>query len=127
MRTELARFAVVGAVGFCVDAGIMQLLFSAAGWSPFLARAVSFPAALAATFALNRAWTFRALRLPLAHAYGAYGAIQVIGAVINLSVFSLCLLLVPALRAWPVVALALGAGVSLLFNFYATRSLVFRA
>ena len=126
MRAELARFAAVGAIGFVVDAAVLQLLVSVASWSPFAARAVSFPVALACTFTLNRLWTFRGLRLPLARAYGAYGAIQVVGALISLFVFSACVVLAPPLYERPVIALGIGAAVSLLFNFYATRSVVFR-
>ena len=125
MAGQLARFAVIGAIGFAVDGSILHLLTSQADWSPFAARALSFPPALTATFLLNRFWTFRGLRLPAAHAYGAYTLIQVIGALINLAVFSLCVLLVPALYHWPLIALATGAGVSLLFNFFASRRLVF--
>lgn len=117
---------MVGAVGFVVDAAVLQTLVSAAGWSPFAARAVSFPVALAVTFTVNRSWTFSGLKLPLGRAYGAYGAIQSIGALINLAVFSLCVLLAPALYERPVIALGIGAAVSLLFNFYATRRVVFR-
>lgn len=117
----------MGAVGFLVDAAVLQLLVSAAGWSAFAARALSFPAALTATFLLNRAWTFGALRLPAARAYGAYGVIQALGALINLAVFSACLLAAPALYERPVVALGIGAIVALLFNFAAARRLVFRA
>jgi putative flippase GtrA len=127
LSAELARFAAVGAVGFIVDASVLQLLVSAASWSPFAARAVSFPVALTCTFALNSVWTFRALRLPLARAYGTYGVIQIAGALINLFVFSACVLLAPPLYERPVIALGIGAAVSLLFNFYATRSVVFRA
>jgi len=126
VRAQLARFAAVGAAGFAVDAAVLQSLVSAAGWSPFAARAVSFPVALACTFALNRAWTFQGLRMPLARAYGAYGAIQIVGALINLGVFSICLLLAPVLYQRPVIALGIGAAVSLAFNFYATRRVVFR-
>jgi putative flippase GtrA len=127
VRAQLARFAVVGAVGFAVDAAVLQLLVGAAGWSPFSARAVSFPAALSATFLLNRAWTFAALRMPAARAYGTYGVIQALGALINLAVFSICLLAAPPLYERPVIALGIGAIVALLFNFAASRRLVFRA
>jgi putative flippase GtrA len=127
VRAQLARFALVGAVGFGVDAALLQLLVGAAGWSPFAARAVSFPAALSATFLLNRAWTFGALRMPAGRAYGTYGAIQALGALINLAVFSACLLAAPLLYERPVVALGIGAIVALLFNFAASRRLVFRA
>lgn len=121
-----ARFAVVGTVGFAVDAGVLQLLVGLAGWSPFAARVVSFPAALTATFVLNRAWTFGALRMPPVRAYGAYGVIQTLGAALNLCVFSICLLAVPALYQRPVIALAIGSVVAMIFNFYASRRLVFR-
>jgi putative flippase GtrA len=122
----LTRFAFVGVVGFAVDAGVLELLVGLAGWSPFAARAVSFPAALTATFALNRAWTFRALRMSPIRAYGAYGVIQTIGALLNLVVFSVCLLAVPGLYERPVIALAIGSGVAMIFNFHASRRLVFR-
>jgi putative flippase GtrA len=118
---------VVGVVGFAVDASVLQLLVSAAAWSPFTARAVSFPAALTCTFALNRAWAFGGLRMPVMQAYGAYGAIQLVGAFINLLVFSLCLFLVPSLYDRPVIALGIGAAIALVFNFYASRRVVFRA
>lgn len=126
MRSELARFAVVGAVGFAVDAGVLQLLVAAAAWSPFAARALSFPVALTSTFILNRIWTFQGLRMSTARAYGAYGAIQLVGALINLLVFSICVLLAPSLYERPVIALAIGAGVAMLFNFYTSKRLVFR-
>jgi putative flippase GtrA len=122
----LTRFAVVGTVGFAVDAGVLQLLVGLAGWSPFAGRVVSFPAALTATFVLNRAWTFPALRMSPVRAYGAYGVIQTIGALINLFVFSVCLLAVPSLYQRPVIALAIGSGVAMLFNYCASRRLVFR-
>jgi putative flippase GtrA len=51
--------------------------------------------------------------------------IQIAGAIINLLVFSVCVLLVPALYGWPLIALAIGAGASLVFNFAASRRLVF--
>jgi putative flippase GtrA len=119
------RFACIGAIGFAVDAAVLQLLVSAGGWSPFAARAVSFPVALTCTFLLNRAWTFRSLRMSAGRAYGAYGAIQAIGALLNLAVFSFCLLLAPPLYERPVIALGIGALVTLFFNFYASRKLVF--
>ena len=122
----LTRFAVVGTVGFAVDAGVLQLLVGFAGWSPFVARVISFPAALTATFVLNRAWTFRALRMSPIRAYGAYGVIQTLGAVLNLLVFSVCLLAIPVLYQFPVIALAIGSIVAMIFNYYASRRLVFR-
>ena len=125
MAWKLARFAVIGIVGFGIDASVLHLLVTQAGWSPFTARTLSFPPALTATFLLNRSWTFRALRLPPAQAYGAYTIIQLVGALLNLLVFFLCVLLVPILYDWPLIPLAIGAGAALVFNFTASRRLVF--
>jgi putative flippase GtrA len=126
VRSELLRFAVVGGVGFVVDAGVLHLLVSGAGWSPYTARAVSFPLALGSTFFLNRAWTFQGLRTSALRAYGIYTVVQAIGALLNLFIFLLCLLVAPPLHDRPVIALAVGAGIALVFNFWATRNLVFR-
>lgn len=122
----LPRFAVVGTIGFIVDAGVLHLLVAFGAWSPFAARVVSFPAALTATFVLNRVWTFGALRMSPIRAYGAYGVIQTVGAALNLLVFAVCLLAMPSLYELPVVALAIGSIVAMLFNYYASRRLVFR-
>lgn len=111
-----------------VDAAVLQALVSLAAWSPYPARLVSFAFAVSATFALNRLWTFGARTVRSATAaYGKYLAVQIIGALINLAVFTLCLLAVPRLREWPVVALAAGSAVALAFNFLAARVLVFTA
>ena len=126
MNAELLRFAVVGTVGFLVDGGVLQLLVSAADWSPFVARVVSFPAAFTATFMLNRLWTFHGLRMSTGRAYGAYGAIQLVGALINLAVFYACVLIEPRLYERPLVALAIGSGMAMLFNYHASRRVVFR-
>ena len=94
----------MGTVGFLVDGGVLQLLVSAADWSPFVARVVSFPAAFTATSMLNRLWTFHGLRMSTGRAYGAYGAIQLVGALINLAVFNACVLIEPRLYERPLVA-----------------------
>ena len=125
--SQLPRFVVVGAVGFLIEAVLLHMLATRAGWSPYAARAVSFPLAVSATFALNRAWTFRGhLRGAAFPAFGGYLTIQLIGAAINLFVYVLAIELFEPLRALPVLALAFGAAAGLVFNFSASRALVFR-
>ena len=127
LREEFRRFAAVGAIGFVVDGALLQLLVSAAGWSPLTARLVSFPVALTVTFLLNRRWTFGRHQAPRAlQSYGAYTVVQIAGALINLAVFSACVATVAAMREWPLVPLAIGAGVALVFNFFASRWFAFR-
>ena len=60
--SRFLRFALVGVVGFVVDAGVLQALITLAGWGPIAARAVAVPVALFATWLLNSTVTF-----PLSH------------------------------------------------------------
>lgn len=123
---DLQRFGLVGGIGFVVDASVLQILVSQAHWSPYSARGLSFGLAVTVTFALNRLWTFRHRRISSkTAAYARYFLVQGTGALINLAVFYLCLSLVPFLQAWPIVALAIGSAVALLFTFNASRHLVF--
>lgn len=57
--------------------------------------------------------------------YVSYVVVQVIGATINLLVFVVVIEFVKPLRSIPVIPLAMGAGVALLFNYAASRRFVF--
>lgn len=58
-RSQLARFAAVGAGGYLVNLTVFTLIRHAAGDS-LLASASAFAAAVAHNFAWNRRWTFTA-------------------------------------------------------------------
>jgi putative flippase GtrA len=126
---ELLRFAVVGAIGFVVDAGILTWLVSLLAWNVYAARAVSFGVAVFVTWLVNRSWTFaRKGAAAVAHAgaeYARYLTVQVIGALANLGVFVAALAVWPRLVAYPVVPLAIGAVAGLLVNFVGARTWVF--
>ncbi len=123
---RLPGFAVVGAVGFIVDAGLLTTLISGFGMNHYAARAVSFTAAVSVTWYLNRRWVFDRKAVAMTPGeYSAYVAVQVIGALINLLVFVLLIELRPQLLDLPVIPLAIGAAAGLLFNFTASSLLVF--
>lgn len=123
---EALTFAVVGSIGFAVDAGTLALLFHALGWGHYPARAASFLLAVSVTWHLNRTWTF-------AHRtsgnrrreYAVYFLVQTLGAGLNVGVYATCLALSDTMRVWPVLALALGSIAAMAFNFAATRHLAF--
>ena len=122
----LPRFVLVGAIGFLVDAGILTALVNGLGAGHYAARAVSFTAAVTATWTMNRRWVFETIATrKRSREYTSYLIVQAIGAVINLSVFVTTIELVPELAEAPVVPLAIGAAVALLFNFSASRRFVF--
>lgn len=129
LSPSLLRFGVVGATGFAVDAGAMQLLASLAGLSPLAARAVSFPLALTVTWALNRAWTFETgrSRSPAAQ-YPRYVAVQVAGFLLNYAVFAALVLMhgnATGAGLFALLALAVGALVSLTATYTLSHKLVF--
>ena len=126
LQSPFLRFACVGTVGFVVDASVLTALMGL-GWVPVVARLVSFPAAVGTTWLLNKAWTFGAQVHRPVVGYLRYSAVQIVGALINLGIFSLLILALPAARAQPWAPLAVAALVALVFNYIATRHWVFPA
>lgn len=124
---EALSFAKVGGIGFGVDAAILTLLVSGLGWGHYGARAISFAAAVSVTWYLNRRWTFaRRASADRRREYSRYFAVQTVGAAINLGIYSVCIELLPVLGTYPVIPLAIGAGVAMVFNFLASRHFAFR-
>lgn len=125
---QFALFAAIGALGFAVDAAIFLLMISAHfDWPISWARTLSAFCSITTTWALNRHTTFANQKSRDAKGeYTRYLLVQSIGLGINLGVFVLCLTSIPKLRAYPVLALALGAAAALLVNFFTARAIAFR-
>lgn len=124
-QRRLFRFALVGGVGFIVDASVLTLLANAMGYGHYLSRAASFTLAVTVTWLLSRRWVFQA-DIPTRREYSGYFVAQLIGAVINLGVYVLVIELVPQLAAIPVIPLAVGAIVAMFANFLLVRRFVYR-
>jgi putative flippase GtrA len=123
---RFATFAAVGFAGFIVDAAILSALVHVFEWHPYNARALSFTAAVTATWSLNRRWVFSRTS-DVTREYGAYFGVQTVGAGINLGTFALVIAVVPSLARYPVVPLAAGAALALVFNYAAASRWVFAA
>jgi putative flippase GtrA len=126
-QSRFVRFAMVGVVGFAVDAGVLQALVSLAGWGPIAARAVAVPTAVFATWLLNRTVTF-----PESHAGPAlrslwrYAVVSAAGATVNFLVYSALVFASAFMAAWPVVPLAVGSIVALVVNYLGSKHFAFR-
>lgn len=118
-----------------VDVGLLYLLKDAPGFSVYLARIVSFPAALAVGYVLNRFFTFhhvdtsRALWNDLLRFFSVHS----VGGVLNFAVFTLIIELGKRLDLTPLAAALLplaavwiGGVVGMCLNFVLARKLVFR-
>jgi putative flippase GtrA len=126
MLRALRSFAVVGVIGFLVEAAVVSTLTYVAGWGPWRARIPSFLLAVLVTWLLNRTFTFPGRGLQRRSVEGVlYLATVALGSAVNLGVYGLVLHYVPALSALPIVPLAAGSLAGLLFNFNSARLLVF--
>jgi putative flippase GtrA len=119
---RLLRFAVVGAVGFVIDAGV-YLALQAAGLTPLPSRIASIAVALAFTFAANRRFTFAEPGWPSAGRFVAYAVVSGVGATTNLAAFWIAISIMPRLPH--VLAIGLGSLAGLLVNFTGSRHFVF--
>ncbi len=125
-HSELFRFALVGAVGFCIDGGLLSA-FIIMGWDIIPGRFASFFFAVSITWILNRIWTFRfRKKISTQKEYLHYLGIQLFGALINLSIFLLLVKFFPLFIKTPLVPLAFGAAASLFFNYMLSKATIFR-
>jgi putative flippase GtrA len=117
-RTRVVRFLLAGSAGFSVDALLLSVLANALDWSPYTARAVSFPIAMAVTWYLNRTVTFRDRpSTRLGSELARYVAVQLGGAAVNYGVFSAVVTLSDQAARWPVLALVPAAAAAICFTY----------
>ena len=126
MSRALRSFAVVGGIGFAIEAVLLTVLTQVAGWTPWQARIPSFVTAVLVTWALNRRHTFpgRGLQRRSLEAL-SYACIQICGALINLAIFGVCLRHAALMRDVPVIALGIGAVGGFAFNFAVSNAVLY--
>ena len=121
---QVARFLIVGTVGFAIDGGLLYLLVRT-GVDPYLARGLSFPPAVTATWYLNRVWTFAARQGAARRQYARYLGVQLFGALTNYGVYAVILSLGHRTAEGALAAFAAGSIAGLIINFAGARALVF--
>ena len=129
LRT-LPWFALVGFLGFLVDAGVLHLLVAAWNTNLFLARACSFTCAATTTWLINRVVVFSSThRQPqrLLAEWGAYFVASLGGGCLNYGVFVIAVRVSPLLHHIPSIAVALGSLAGTTFNFLVYSRYVFGA
>ena len=127
LRREIMLFAISGALGFAVDAGIVQFLVREFAINPYAARLVSFLAAATTTWYFNRHFTFAGrsngsrrrelLRYLVAMAFGF---------ALNYGAYALCIMFWPLVRHWPAIGVAAGSIAGALVNFLSSKYWIFR-
>lgn len=129
---QFGRFAVVGAIGFVVDVGVLYATTGFAGW--YGGRALSFWAAATSTWWLNRRFTFTPAsastsgtpRRSLIGEYLSYLLSMVGGGIVNYLAYALTLHYLSGPVA-PAIGVAVGSVAGLTVNFLLARHVVFSA
>ena len=106
LSREITLFAIGGAGGLLVDAGVVQLLVAMEDWNPYLARVLSFLTASTFTWWWNRHYTFATRRSDrAAHAEWLHWVgLMSFGALVNYGIYALLLMNFAALHRWPAAA-----------------------
>ncbi|MEO5623932.1 MAG: GtrA family protein [Dokdonella sp.] len=128
LHRQIFLFALVGAIGFAVDAGIVQLLVRQFAVNPYTARVVSFLAAATTTWSFNRRYTFAG------HSSGSrrrelfrYLVAMVGGFALNYGAYAACIAFWPLVREWPAIGVAAGSIAGAVLNFVTSKFWIFRA
>ncbi len=129
---QIPAFAVIGLIGYVVDAGLTYLGAKYLGLSPEIARPPGFLIATVVNFALNRAITFRYAKAPLMRAFLRYCLVAGAGLAVNYAVYSLCVVLWPlaGFVVTPAILplfVAAGSGAAMVLTFVGFRWFAFRA
>ena len=132
-RATFARFATVGVSISVIDALVLYALLGL-GVNPYLGRAVSLAAAMAAGYFLNRYFTFHHLETGRAlwHSLLRHYSVHAVGAGINIAVYSLVLQVglemgkeIAASATLPLLGVWIGGMAGLGFNYILSKKLVF--
>ena len=127
LHSEFIRFAVAGAIGFAVDAGILYAAL-ALGCGPYVGRVISFICAAFATWQINRRITFEAnTNVSLWREWCQYLAAMSLGGLCNYAAYAVALHVLPHGAASPLLAVAVGSIAGMFVNFATAKLWVFKA
>lgn len=125
MTNRLLRFAVVGTVGFSVDAAVFSLCFYLGQYDPITSRAIAFFCAASATWYGNRRFTFADRDQQVWQQWAKFLSVAMVSAIPNFVVFKVVYLMLGASGFGPMLALGAGVLAGMTSNYTISRRWVF--
>jgi len=122
-HSRLIKFAFVGGIGFIVDALALHLLVNQFGLIG--ARVISFLVAVTVTWLLNRSITFSPSHRTKRKEWLVYTLANSFGALINFGCYAFLVTQFQPFHNQPVSALAIASLIAMIFNYMASKLLVF--
>ena len=124
---QFLRFGVVGTIGFLVDTAALYAALWA-GLGLYSGRGVSYLVAVTATWALNRAWTFRGHgEGPALRQWAVFALVCLVGFAFNYGTYAALVASVTFVAQHPVIGVAAGSLAGMTGNFLLSRRFVFGA
>lgn len=124
---QFISFACVGVAGLIADAAVLALMLHGVGTDPYSGRIVSYIAAATVTWALNRTFTFKGQSSgSLLRQWAKFLLANLSGFAANYLTYALCINFVPLMQEFKLLALIPASIVGLVFNFTASKKLVFK-
>jgi len=125
---EVAKFGVVGAIGFVVQLGVQNALYPGHGIGALTAVVIAYAVATVVTFVGNRWWAFRHRKgAGLGPELAQFAVLNVVGIFIQLGIVAL---VVHGMhhgdRLSYNIATIIGIGIGTLFRLFTYRKFVFR-
>lgn len=126
---EVAKFGVVGAIGFVVQLGVQNALYPGHGIGPLTAVVIAYAAATVVTFVGNRHWAFKQRKGGgLGQESMLFIALNVVGIFIQVGIVALVVHgMGNSDRLSYNIATIFGIGIGTLFRLFTYRKFVFRA
>jgi putative flippase GtrA len=127
-RSKLTSFVIAGAIGFVVDAGILQLLCRVLGAEVHIARLLSFLSASATTWRINRRYTFEdhSPSGPQFNEWLRYLWSSAAGGLVNYAAFSAWIAATGSGGLHPTIGVAVGSIAGMSVNYVLYSHYVFR-
>ncbi|WP_246616489.1 GtrA family protein [Thaumasiovibrio subtropicus] len=124
LKQKIARFVVVGGVGFVVDSVVFALCFYLLSLAPLVARGVAFLLAASVTWYGNRRYTFRVYEAPLSQ-WRRFMFVAMVSLMPNFGLFY-CWIRLFGESGWqPMAALCAGVAGGMVSNFLLSQYWVF--
>ena len=127
LAVQFGKFGMVGLVGLAVDISTLYLAMTIAGIGPYSGRVVSFLVAATTNWVLNRNFTFKGEHDgSLVRQWAKFIAANSIGGAFNYLTYAALIAGTALVAAHPFLGVAAGSVAGMLFNFTASKKLVFR-
>jgi putative flippase GtrA len=126
-KSQIVKFALVGALGFLVDSGILYvgLYFFDLGY--YLGRLVSYLSAATVAWYFHRVFTFRMHNgKNKKKQLFSFIVLNSIGGAANYLIYAFLIAGYVVFRRDPVLAVGVGALVGMFINYYVSKKIVFR-